>query len=314
MPLPVELFRSLRRTALLRGLSLLGERRRRILAWQAMAAAGVQLATFSRNGLTWRAPVGDSHIGFGLFVEGGFAQASIDLLVAWLRARGRTLGGADVIVDVGANIGSTCIPIVRAAGCRAVAIEPEPGVFALLRENVERNGLADRCILIDAAVAVTGGQVTMTLGTDIGAASVVSEMPGRPASSIRGSRFDVRALPLGDAISGAGVHPSEVALVWADVQGSEAAVIETGEALWSLGVPLWAEFEPGLLTMHGGVERFYTAASRSFDRFIEARRLFAEGLEAAPQDISRLREVLDLTPQQTDVLLLPPTFDHGRAI
>lgn len=303
-----ERLRALRRTALFHSLSWLGERRGRILAWRAMQAAGVSTVTFSRNGLNWRVPAGDSHIGFGLFVEGGFAQDTIDSLLAWLYAQGRKPGPGDVIVDVGANIGTTCIPMVRACGCRAVAIEPIPAIFTLLCENVELNGLAGRFALVEAAVTSSPGHVSMELGSDIGGATLVSESRNSPGRPVGADLIDARGETLANLLTGAGVQPSDVALVWADVQGSETAVIETGAALWSRGVPLFAEFEPGLLAQHGGVAAFYEAASRHFERFVEARRLLCDGVGATPQDISRLSDVLAREPLQTDILLLPASF------
>ncbi|MFA6165710.1 MAG: FkbM family methyltransferase [Gemmatimonadaceae bacterium] len=298
--------RALRRNAMLHGLARLGERRRRILAWRVMQAAGVSEVTFTRDGLTWRVPAGDSHIGFGLFVEGGFAQGAIEVLLAWLQAQGRAPGPEDVIVDIGANIGTTCIPMVRACGCRAVAVEPMPEIVARLRDNVDRNGMADRIVLVEAAIARTAGRVVMQAGHDIGAATVVP--PLHAAAINRGDLADVVGMPLSELLTRAGVHPSEVALVWADAQGSESDVIETGEALWARGVPLWAEFEPGLLAQHGGVEAFFAATRRHFDRFIEAPRLLRDGPSAAPHDIARLPAVLAGVPIQTDVLLLSPSL------
>jgi len=278
-------------------------RRRRVLAWRVMEATGVTSVTCTRNGLTWRVPTGDAHIGFGLFVEGGFEQAKMTTLLAWLQAQGRTLGPADVVVDIGANIGSTSIPIVSAHGCRALAIEPVPEVCEILRENVRLNGLWDSFVFVDAAIVAASGPVDMELGTDIGAASVRPAATTAPGTGDSG-HTSVVGLPLADALARAGVQPSEVALVWADVQGCETAVITTGAELWARGVPLWAEFEPGLLARHGGVEAFFEAARTHFDHFIEAHDLLRSGARAVPLPIDQLAGTLCREPLQTDVLLL----------
>lgn len=265
-----------------------------------MAATGVSTATVLRDGLQWRVPVGDPHVGFGLFVEGGFEREKIDTLLAWLDRRGRAPGAADVIIDVGANIGSTCIPVVRARGCHAVAIEPVPGTSALLRQNVELNGLSESIRVIEAAVVTVSGPVLMEVSDNIGAAAV---NPVESATSI-----SVAGAPLSELLAEAGVQTAAVSLVWADVQGCETAAIETGADLWARGVPLWAEFEPALLARHGGVTRFIDAAHRNFDRFIEAHDLLASGAATRPEPISRLAGVLSRELIQTDVLLLPPAF------
>ena len=303
---PAGFGRTLRRGGLRRALSLMTVRRRRILAWHAMAATGVSTVTFAREALIWRVPVGDPHVGFGLFVEGGFERAKIDALLRWLIARGRGPGPGDVVVDVGANIGTTSIPIVRTCGCRAVAIEPVLTTFALLRQNVELNDVAGSIRLVNAAVVPVSGRCTMALSDNIGAAEVRPSSENPPVDTDGAMTIEVAGMSLTDALASAEVNVDDVSLVWADVQGCETAVILTGTALWARGVPLWAEFEPGLLARHGGVEAFVAAARHAFDRFIEAHDLLRLGPLAEPQSTNRLAEVLSREPVQTDVLLLPP--------
>lgn len=269
-----------------------------------MAATGVTTLTFTRDGLTWRVPVGDPHIGFGLFVEGGFEQGKIDALLGWLKAHGHAPGPGNVVVDIGANIGSTSIPIVRAHGCRALAIEPMPVTFAMLRDNVALNGLQESFVLVNAAIVTAASPVAMETSDNIGAATVRSATEPETQPSNTDPTVTVDGLPLVDALAQAGVRPSEVALVWADVQGCETAVITTGAALWARGVPLWAEFEPGLLARHGGVEAFFEAARTHFDHFIEAHDLLRSGAQAVPLPIDQLADALSVVPLQTDVLLL----------
>lgn len=304
---PAGFGRTLRRGGLRRALSSMTVRRRRILAWHAMAATGVSTVIFKRETLVWRVPVGDPHVGFGLFVEGGFEREKIDALLRWLIARGRGPGPGDVVVDVGANIGTTSIPIVRTCGCRAVAIEPVPTTFALLRQNVELNDVTGLIQLVNAAVVAVSGTCMMALSDNIGAAEVRPSSTNPPLDTNGGTTsIEVAGMSLTDALASAAVNVDDVSLVWADVQGCETAVIQTGAALWARGVPLWAEFEPGLLARHGGAEAFVAAARHAFDRFIEAHDLLRLGPLAEPQSTDRLAEVLSREPVQTDVLLLPP--------
>ncbi len=269
-----------------------------------MAATAVTTVTFTRKGLTWRVPAGDPHIGFGLFVEGGFGQDRIDALLGWLDAQGRVLDPGDVFVDIGANIGSTSIPVVRARGCRALAIEPVQATYDLLRENVELNGLGASFMFVNAAIVASSSRVVMETGENIGAAAVRPASESTSSATSGGALTTAAGLSLGDALAVAGVTPSQVALVWADVQGCETAVIDTGADLWARGVPLWAEFEPGLLALHGGVDGFFDAARTHFDHFIEAHDLLRAGPAAVPQPIDRLTDTLSRVPLQTDVLLL----------
>jgi FkbM family methyltransferase len=66
-----------------------------------------------------------------------------------------------VVVDVGANIGCFTIQAAqRATSGRLFAYEPEPGNFAMLRENVSRNGF-DRVRTFQAAVADREGEMSL---------------------------------------------------------------------------------------------------------------------------------------------------------
>ncbi len=66
--------------------------------------------------------------------------------------------------DIGAHIGSVAVGLlVDNPDLRVVAVEPVPPNVELLRQNLERNGVADRCEVIEAAVG-TGRTTTIRFG------------------------------------------------------------------------------------------------------------------------------------------------------
>jgi FkbM family methyltransferase len=68
------------------------------------------------------------------------------------------------IVDIGAHIGSfTVWAARRAPDARCLAVEPNPATFRLLGENVRANGLGERVILVNAAVAGKAGTGSLEL-------------------------------------------------------------------------------------------------------------------------------------------------------
>jgi len=70
--------------------------------------------------------------------SGRWASEVVELL-------GALLGSGGTLLDVGANIGLVCIPVLaRAPEARALALEPAPNNFALLTRNVARHGLGAR--------------------------------------------------------------------------------------------------------------------------------------------------------------------------
>ena len=304
-----DLLRSARTTLLLRALELLGPRRRRVLGWRALAGTGVGDVTFESHGLSWTASPDDGPVGLALLVDGAYHRDELAALYAWMAHSDVLSATRDVVVDVGAHIGSTCIPIARATGCRVLAIEPVAASFRRLTANVAQNGLAERIRLARAAVRRQSGRATMCLVPASSGSSFVcgTESGHHPPEDARLEQVDAR--PLVELLEAAGFRPEEVALVWADVQGCEAEVIASGAALWARGVPLWAEIEPCSLEEQGGVAAFVRLAGEHFDRFIEARDLVRHGAAARPSPIAALTTLIDSIGAELnrDALFLPPS-------
>ncbi len=99
----------------------------------------------------------DDPIGRSLEVYGEWAQAEIDFL-ATLVSEG------DVVVDVGANVGTHTVAFAALVGeaGHVVAIEPQPGVFALLQANLAANGLA-QVEALGIAIADHAGRAHLTV-------------------------------------------------------------------------------------------------------------------------------------------------------
>ncbi len=73
--------------------------------------------------------------------------------VAWLD----TLGPADVLWDVGANVGLYAIYAAKFRRCQVVAVEPESQNYAVLVQNIVLNGVGDRCCPTNVALAHASG-------------------------------------------------------------------------------------------------------------------------------------------------------------
>ncbi|MBA2724870.1 MAG: FkbM family methyltransferase, partial [Actinobacteria bacterium] len=71
--------------------------------------------------------------------------------IALLRALVRE---GDLILDVGAFIGTMAVPLAKAVGSSGslIAFEPVPKHAALLRKNLRRNGLIDRSEVVEALI------------------------------------------------------------------------------------------------------------------------------------------------------------------
>ena len=90
----------------------------------------------------------DTLIGRALIVYGEHQENQVRFLCQILRA-------GDVVIDVGANIGTMTVPMARAVGGRGMvyAYEPQQPVFHALCTNVALNGLSMRTRLYPVALS-----------------------------------------------------------------------------------------------------------------------------------------------------------------
>ena len=269
--------------------------------------------TFRRDGTLWTAFPWDHFIAGPLFVDGTFQEPEVRVVLSWMRRHRRFTAPCDVIIDVGANIGTSTIPFAGQTACRVVAVEPVPEIFALLCRNVTDNGLAPRVVCVQAAISrAVSGRVRMVspLGNSGGGEVVRSDrgraLPDRTRSTAR-SRF--RRWRWTSFSTPHGIAPNRVAFVWSDTQGCETEVIETGRSLWAAGVPLFAEFDPTVWGGSNGAGTLIAAAAACFAGFIPAQSLIVDA-SAVPRPIAELAAFSrTIDPEGTDVLLLPDTFD-----
>lgn len=145
----------------------------------------------------------------------GIVDETWQAYVARLQAAGRT--SFRDVVDLGAQIGSFSVHLALNADVsgRMIAIEPEPGNFALLRRNVELNGLAKRIEIHHAAASDRDGIVRLALSdTDNTGGHFITSDPRRPAADVRA--IDIRSLV--DSLA-PGI------LLKLDIEGSEYVIL-----------------------------------------------------------------------------------------
>lgn len=286
---------------------LLAERRK--LALQLLRGDAEQL-TFRRDGLLWTVFVWDTGVAKYLYSEGNYQGSEVHGLLAWLRHHGHAPTKESWVIDVGANIGTTSIPVARETGARVLAIEPIDDNARLLRQNALQNGYGERIVCVEAAVADEPGEVEMVLSlTNSGGAEIKSGAArqgfGEVTASHRTVKVPVRTLE--QLIDQHEVDPGQVAVVWSDTQGAEAGVIAGGGKLWSAGTCLFAELWPRGLQSQGGVARLVSEASQHFDRFVPCENL--QPTDAA-RPIGELTSFISVLGEDefTNALFLPPKF------
>ena len=265
---------------------------RHLLGAGLLADADVTIET-RRDGTTWYLNPSLDPIVNEVIRTGGYGTRESDLILRHLASKNRTPAAHGVIINVGANVGTTALPLAR-AGYRVVAAEPVQRAFDLLCRNVEVNGFGNVVQPFNAAVTATHCNVEIVAGDNLS----TSELKGAhdPADLATPSDFGVhvevvRGIPLDSLIDEAGVDPGQVALVWSDTEGAEAGVIAGGTRLWAAGVPLWVEIRPSALRDQGRLTDFVGLAQEWFSVVRPLDDLSAGRNQ--PLAVSDLREFID---------------------
>lgn len=253
----------------------------------------------------------DQSIGRQIFVDGRFDGAYLDRLLEILDELGLPWRG-HTFLDIGANIGTTSIALLRRGFSHGHAFEPEPFNYRLLQANLALNGFLERCQTERVALSETEGTAAMEIDrSNLGDHRIGNprgETAVRLRSEDKGKPTSVPVKPLDWFVTVGDIGIDDVALIWVDVQGHEAAVFAGGMKVFDKGIPLFIEYWPYGLRTGGGLDEFEAAAKRHYRWFIDIRAHEADvrsGLRPI-ETISELRKVYDQGPSwsQTDLLLL----------
>ena len=236
---------------------------RRELAWALLhALPEFSLLTRTRHGwLTYSNK--DIAIGRPLFVRGEFEYGLIRRAMRLLGEIDMLRGG--LVVDVGANIGTVTITLLREGFYRrAIAIEPIPANYRRLTRNLWLNGLRRRAQSIRAAAGPVTGAVSMTLSPVNHGDHRMKSGRSLAAEHMAESTWPTVEVPsrrLDDLVG------APVGLLWMDVQGYEMRVLEGASRLLAARVPVIMEFGPYWIARAGiGAEEFCAFFSERFRR------------------------------------------------
>lgn len=178
-----------------------------------------------------------------IFVSGSSQLDTVQRALAIIeKERGLDLA-SKTFIDIGANIGVLCIPVVARGLCKAAAaIEPTPSTCRVLRANIALNGLQDKISVVEAALSDRKGVAEFELSRENSGdnrLSVVAETnifneDQRPKISVPMERFDdlFANLDMNDVV------------VWMDVQGFEGFVLAGASRILENRTPLVVEFWP----------------------------------------------------------------------
>lgn len=242
----------------------------------------------------------DGVIGRELFISGEFdldkVQAALDVV-----ARHTDIQELETFVDVGANIGTTCLPMLaRGFARRAIAIEPDPMNCRLLRINALLNEVENALTLHECAVgeALDGKLVLERSPDNWGDHRVhVSDADGAFGEASR-RLIEVSSTQLDSLVE----HDGSSMLLWMDTQGYEGHVLRGATALLERRVPLVAEFWPYGMKRAASFPHF-CAAVAGYRGFVDLGAGDAGALRAIAE-LPALFAQLDASDSFTDVVLV----------
>lgn len=183
----------------------------------------------------------DKIIGRSLYINGTF---EFDQFLHTLEILGNKIK-TETLVDIGANIGSICIPAVkRGIFKNCLAIEPEPYNFDLLTKNIFINGLSNKIKTFNIALGQFDNEkIKFELSENnygdhrIKSSSTEKNYYDEDKRKI----IDIEMKRLDTVIQDTDLKGT---LLWMDVQGYEGFVLEGAMHILNKKPPLVIEFWP----------------------------------------------------------------------
>jgi FkbM family methyltransferase len=237
----------------------------------------------------------DMAVGYPLFMTGESDFEKFVKAISLTRQR-RGSSTLSVLWDVGANIGSICIPAVRRNYLeKAVAFEPEVELHKLLRANIILNEVDGRIATFRTALGRGHSKELLAMGDgNTGDYRIIGrsfESDAMGEQSRRHQEIDVA--PLDDF---SGDFEVGKTLLWLDVQGYEGFVLAGAEKILKSAPPLVSEFWPyGMrrldsfelfqeIVCSGLYREFVDLSDPAFEPRAPTKSEFARRYEAAGDD------------------------------
>jgi FkbM family methyltransferase len=182
--------------------------------------------------------------------------------------RTRRFGRGGVMIDIGANIGTTSIPRLLLGDVnRVYGVEPDPTNYACLQRTIADNGLAAHVQVDRVALGSVDGEADLLVASRLGRHRLLAAgVAKRNTIRVSTMRVDTWAARLGADLN-------RVRYVKCDTQGWEAHVLAGAPRLLARSDIIWEmEICPGLLDAAGSsLDDLVATIARQFDWFVDLR-------------------------------------------
>ena len=210
----------------------------------------------------------------------------------------------DLLIDVGANIGTICIPAVnRRIFARSIAIEPEPFNFLLLQCNIQLNHLHSK---INAYNIALGSRETERVIFELSKNNYGDHrvrFAGADAGLYGEKEREIVVVPSEpfDKII-CDVNPNNT-LIWIDTQGYEGHILQGASKALSRKPPLVIEFWPYGMKRSGAYPLLKEAIFKAGYQIFYDLESSTSGVPVNAGTLDELYDKLGESGNFTDILL-----------
>lgn len=237
----------------------------------------------------------DKVIGRDIYVNGQF---DFEKLEKALKLLGNKFS-AKVLIDIGANIGTICIPsIKRKIFSTAIAFEPDPTNFTLLNANILLNHINDSIDTFNYAIT-NKDKINLRLAksdNNLGDHRILM------SKEVNENLINVYGYTLDSQIKY--IDPKKT-LIWIDTQGHEGYILDGAKKILSMKVPIVLEFFPQAMQNSQSFELLKNALQNSpYTKFYNLDDGVCESSLINKTNLDDLYKKIGLNGNFVDLLIL----------
>lgn len=199
-----------------------------------------------------------------IFVNGEFDFEKFKKTIKFLSSKSKV----ENLYDIGANIGTICIPAIkRQIIQKAIAVEPEPKNFQILKTNIVLNNLENKITALNYAISNQNDKyLKMELSNDnFGDHRIKNKIKFNIHNEEKRSIVQVKSKTFDSLFKNT---LSNKDLVWIDTQGHEANILLGANKLIKKKIPIVIEFWPYALKRNNMWEKMFSILNK-FDFFVD---------------------------------------------
>lgn len=200
------------------------------------------------------------------------------------------------VLELGSHVGSETITLILEGFDNVVCVEPDPVNVEKLKKNIKLNGIADRTTIICAAVGDREAEATLNRDS---LNPNTSSLVWNAASD---SQTKIPLHTVNKLLKLAQRKPSDISLVWMDIEGYELKAFRSMSELVKQGVPIFFEYTGGemqgnLVHTKEEIRAFVNSVTPHYD---QCYMVDTDGVDFKAIDLFDLENI----NRQVDILLV----------